>query len=373
METARNMPVKFDRTDTKAVKGIAVILMLFHHLAAYPDRAPVGFAGFGAEFAEGGTFQALAMAANLCVSIFFFLGGYGLFLRWKGSQFSIKQSVLDLYKAYWKVFIVFVPIAVLFFARSGDGINALCTRYTFARSRDLITAVLSDFTGWTCNLNPEWWFFRSYVCAIPLGCLFCMATGKHRNFWVDLFLVFGLDILIRSVFPGIAGTEAFSALDHNLYFSAFLNISSGTSAFFAGIVFAKYDGLCAIKKMLLELPCSTAVSCLGLAGLFWCRAFAISGKADIIYCALMIPMLSVIFDRIRMLKKGFAFLGRHSTNMWLIHSFYCYYFLEATQLVYGTGNALLSLVILIVLSLASSILLNGFYAGVGKLVAQKSR
>ena len=37
---------KFDRSDTKAVKGVAVVLMLFHHLAGFPERFPVGFAGF---------------------------------------------------------------------------------------------------------------------------------------------------------------------------------------------------------------------------------------------------------------------------------------------------------------------------------------
>lgn len=36
----------FTRDDTKAVKGIALVLMLFHHLAAFPDRFPVGFEGF---------------------------------------------------------------------------------------------------------------------------------------------------------------------------------------------------------------------------------------------------------------------------------------------------------------------------------------
>ena len=39
---------KFDRSDTKAVKGVAVVLMLWHHLAGFSKRFPVGFAGFRA-------------------------------------------------------------------------------------------------------------------------------------------------------------------------------------------------------------------------------------------------------------------------------------------------------------------------------------
>ena len=46
---------EFSREDTKAIKGIAVVLMLFHHLVAFPERFPAGFEGFQtlwARFAE---------------------------------------------------------------------------------------------------------------------------------------------------------------------------------------------------------------------------------------------------------------------------------------------------------------------------------
>ena len=36
----------FDKNDTKAIKGIAIIMMLFHHLAGFPERFPVGFEEF---------------------------------------------------------------------------------------------------------------------------------------------------------------------------------------------------------------------------------------------------------------------------------------------------------------------------------------
>ncbi len=36
----------FSREDTRAIKGVAVIMMLMHHLVAFPARYPVGFDGF---------------------------------------------------------------------------------------------------------------------------------------------------------------------------------------------------------------------------------------------------------------------------------------------------------------------------------------
>ena len=69
-ETIPQNQTLFDRTDTKALKGIAVLLMLFHHIAGFPERMPVGFEGF--QFLLGNqVLRELALNARFCVSIFF--------------------------------------------------------------------------------------------------------------------------------------------------------------------------------------------------------------------------------------------------------------------------------------------------------------
>ena len=67
----------FTREDTRAIKGLAVMLMLLHHLATWGDRWPMGFAGFKSlwsGFVDQGFLMDLAFNAILCVPIFFFLG-----------------------------------------------------------------------------------------------------------------------------------------------------------------------------------------------------------------------------------------------------------------------------------------------------------
>jgi len=61
------------------------------------------------------------------------------------------------------------------------------------------------------------------------------------------------------------------------------------------------------------------------------------------------------------LQKFFALLGRHSTNMWLTHSFYCYYFGGAVKLILISRNAYIALAMLIVLSLVTAIALDKFW------------
>ena len=78
----------------------------------------------------------------------------------------------------------------------------------------------------------------------------------------------------------------------------------------------------------------------------------------------------MIFDSLKVLKSIFQYLGKHSTNIWLIHSFYCYYFLEATKLVYSTRNVWIDLLILLLMSLVSSILVDLFYNLITKLYSK---
>ena len=371
--------IVFDRNDTKAIKGIAVVLMLFHHLAGFPYRTPAWFGGFESMlpgFVEDGYLEKIAFAAILCVPVFAFLGGYGLFKRMDSSKFSMKDTILGLYSAYWKVFLVFVPLDLIFFMRNGAETNVFYNTFTYGGGAKCITEILSDFLGYSNHLNPEWWFFRSYICALLLGYLFCLALKKTKNLWVDIFLVFGLDILIRNIFPAISGMEAFTELRNNRYFWNFLMVDKRVIPFFAGIVFAKHDIVCKVKKTVLDMPCSTLVALLGLGILYWSKTFIVGETADILYCGIMIPLLSIVLDKLRILKKAAGFLGKHSTNMWLIHSFYCFYFLEVTHLVYVTHNVWVDLCILVVLSLLSSILLNGFWTGVkmicGKIGRRKS-
>lgn len=364
MQNTINRSAAFTRQDTKAIKGIAVLLMLFHHLAGFPDRVPETFAGFRSllpGFIEGGYLTDFAGSAKICVSLFFFLGGYGLYMRRKNPGFRVISEIGKLYRAYWKVFVIFIPVALIFFARNGEGVPSLCARYVFPSGKDMVTAVLAGFTGWSYRLNEEWWFFKSYVCLIPLGYLFLRAGEKEDNFWKELFAVFFIDVLIRDLLPALVSTGLLAPLKKNVFFSSFVLLNKYSAAFFAGIVMAKYDGLCFAKQKLQQLPFCVPVCVLALVGLWWCRTFVVRGEGDIVYCALMIPVASVLLDRAGPIKKAMVFFGGHSTNMWLTHSFFCYYFLEATKIVYISSSVWLDFVILTGLSLAASMAVNGIF------------
>lgn len=360
----KNNQPAFTREDTSAIKGIAIIMMLLHHLAGFTNRFPVGFDGFYSKsdwFVKEGFLTTLAFNMNFCVALFLFLGGYGMYLRVQKNSYSLTASILGLFKRYWKIFVIFVPIAFIFFSRSGDGVSELASRYKYENIRQLITIITSNFTMLSYSINAEWWFMRTYICALLVGAVYIRLTKKINNFSGEILLVFLLDMFFRSVLPALPKLEVLSGLSYNFFFGRFISETSVISSFFAGIVFAKYSGIIRMKELMSRVPFK---SVLGLSGAFiviWSRCFVVNGALDAVYAPVFTVFMSVFFDSLKPMKKFWKVIGMHSTNMWLVHSFYCYYFLEATHIVYSTRNVWIDLGILASMSFLTSILVELFY------------
>lgn len=363
----------FTREDTKAVKGAAVIFMLLHHLAYTMDRTPLDFPGFVSlipGFVENGFLTDLALDALVCVPLFFFLGGYGLYKRIQAGGFSLWEAVARLYRQYWKVFFIFIPLGLLFFAHGSDVMRPFCVRFMVSSPKQLFIDLLANFTGYRATFNGEWWFFGYYLCALPLGCLFCRATRRGAGLLPDMFLVCVIDILTQAVFPALARIPALAGLGSNLYYYRFFTLNKYVPCFFAGIVFAKYDMICALKRRIRALALPWLAALAGAVCVMACRAYVVTdmANADILLIPALVVFLSVLLDCLAPLRMGLVFLGRHSTNMWLVHTFYCYYFLPFTKLVYCTRCVWIDLAVLIALSLGTSVLLELFYKYLGKLL-----
>lgn len=351
----------FSREDTKALKGIAVVMMLFHHLAAFSNRYPVGFEGFESlweGFVKDGYLANLATNLRLCVAVFFFLGGYGMYKRMEKGKYSLFNSVVGLFKSYWKVFVVFVPVAFIFFRRSGDDINNLCTRYDVQDLRTLITMVIANFFAVADSINSEWWFIQTYICVMFMGTFYCIVTKKNKYFVVEMFIVFMTDVFARSLLPALQSLDEFNRLASNFFYDKLLTLDNPAPCFFAGITFAKFDALVKIKEQLSKIPCSTLVSLVGVFAVMWCRGFVLGDLFDLVYVIAFTVLVSQFFDGVKPVKKVFGYLGKHSTNIWLVHTFFCYYFLEATKIVYCTRSVWVDLIILLNMSLASSMIIE---------------
>lgn len=110
------------RTNTKQLKAVAILLMLAHHFFTFPERIPYNLSPATSILISNTELtQCIGLFGKICVSIFMFLGGYGLYASSVSNndgthnpKNSLSTHIVRLYTAYWKVFLIFIPIGFLF-------------------------------------------------------------------------------------------------------------------------------------------------------------------------------------------------------------------------------------------------------------------
>lgn len=353
----------FTRTDTKVVKGVAVLLMLMHHLFYFsdhwPDTMPAAHKTLPNFMGGQGLEQMLGIFGVICVPIFFFLAGYGLWQQTQRRDFRLGNRILLVYKQYWKVFVIFIPIGFLLFRHQDDYCAAsyICHVFENHGLTDMLAALFCLKTPY----NYEWWFLQGYVIFLTLGYIYLHLTAKVHNFWGELAAVLSINFYGRTLLTFLLDNAVLPQE------GPFLGIICGHwngALLFVGIVFAKYHVFDSwIQRSVQKY---TAVSVVAFAIVIIASTFFFQlGEMSVKYDAILVPVFIVavvaLLRNLPPLYKALGFVGRYSTSMWLIHTFYLYYYGPVAKLTHISGNLWLDYVILVVLSLVSSMALEWFW------------
>ena len=349
--------------DTKIMKGIAIICMLLHHLWFFPNRIP------------GGAFPSLFNIFNIpavsyfgifgkiCVPMFFFFGGYGVYKSSFGKPYDIVGRLKRLYFAYWKVFLVFVPIGFLFFSSQTPYCMDpfIYTRFDNFALREFF----SNFIGFTSTYNREWWFLISYVFALVTFPFVRLIINRHSA-RVNIFIAILVSLMFAHIFPGLKRVEALGTLGNShMYLRFFCQIAPYAACFWMGAVVARNGLLDRLNNSAKQHGLLSPLTDIAI----WCLVIVMrQNEVGDIFDIFFIPVLTVasmdLLSHIKFLKKGIWYIGRQSTSMWLIHSFFCYYFGLPAKIVTATGLAIPSLLILIAMTYIASVILGYFWKGV---------
>ena len=151
------------------VKGMAVLMMIMHHLWGFPEKIPA--------LPLSNLEVQLGAAGKICVSIFMFISGYGLYYTFKQKgTIQVWHRVWNVYKRFWQVFFIFVPIGFLFLSKPFGILeflqNLFCLKFSY---------------------NHEWWFLGTYI--EFLFVLPVVLLADQKKFFP--FLVVGSAVLLR--------------------------------------------------------------------------------------------------------------------------------------------------------------------------------
>lgn len=176
--------------DTNVLKGLALCLLLCHHLF-YSHREPDATNYFSDICFHGNWL--LARFGNgfgkLCVALFVFLSGYGLTVSTenKGGLNNLigfyRNRMVKLMVNYWFIWLVFVPFGVLAVGRTFPDVYG----------EHYVLKPLIDFCGLAYafgfyGYNATWWF---YSCIIVLYLLFPLLYRIRKRLWLLVcFVIF---------------------------------------------------------------------------------------------------------------------------------------------------------------------------------------
>lgn len=342
---------KLTLDDTNVVKCIAVCAMVIYHL--FGDLHP----GFGS------VLRNFSIVCKSCVSMFLFVSGYGLTMQYSRLlegcaaerrgvkalatiKFMLKRFA-KFYLNYWVVFLIAVPVGVFVFGRSLE--------MAYGADSNAFGGLFLDFLaikGYG-SYNVTWWFNRLIVVAYILFPL--------------LFAAF------RSRYIGLAVFALIFVWPHNVLFvldKLTPDAQDVLLAFVFGMLCAKYSE--AINRLLNEFnPCFVL-----LGFVFVTIGFCILNIHPYVpffygidtnpYIAVFAAYSVVSIRRLFSLKsKGTLFVGKHATNIYLLHTFILGYFFH--DFIYGINQPLLMFLAVMGITLALSVVLEfaksklGFY------------
>ncbi len=324
-------------SDTIAMKAIAILCMLAHHLWTFPERIAGGPLESFFHISGLPLTAHFGVFAKICVSMFFFLGGYGLYKKYFGKRYNLFERLKKLYFAYWKIFIIFVPIGFICFSNQ----TAYCQDADVysAFSQFSVKEFLLNFFGLISTYNREWWFLINYAALLVLFPLIRISVNRLS----------ALDNVFIITVLSIALTRFHYAIPY-------------AACFWMGAVvarnglFDKLNNFLKAKRLL-----NPVFDAFIWVAVIFLRRYSNSIYFDIFFVPFLTLASIDTVSRLNLLKKSLSALGTQSTNMWLIHTFFCYYFGVTAKIVAAPGYAIPAFVILLAMSYAASVLVDKFW------------
>ena len=351
--------MKFTKEHTMQMKGIAIIILLFHHCFLNAQRwatvpyeklattkgwgyYPISFAPFSSH-----TIQYLASFSKICVAMFVFMTGYGMWVSYESQKKKttmsnyIKKRMVTLMTGFLIIFVVTEILAI----PTGRFIEV------YGHDFRSVVYMIIDALGLAKLLGTPlfcltWWYMSLAIVLIMIFPFVHSMMEKYQ--WI---------VVVASIIvPRACGFGQSTDLFRYLL------------AYTLGMYFAQHDLLARIKERFMEQNMAgkllfLIVSLIGLAVIIKCRQNAWIGWKYLDFWDGFAAMYVIVISYIYILNgkwivKGLGFLGKHSMNIFLIHSFYRDVFFH--EFTYSFYYAWLDYIVLMVISLVTSIVLEWF-------------
>ncbi|MBE6049625.1 MAG: acyltransferase [Clostridium sp.] len=322
----------FNKDNTLVCKGIAIILMVVHHLFWNVPDIGVSINGIAVS-------QRIGVIGKVCVSVFIMLSGLGLYKGTKGKikikEFYVKR-LSKLYLNYLFIVITSSLIGLCFFK------DIFLSSFPNHRVlRFLLNCTGFQYVVGYQGINSSWWFVTEIMICYILYPLLLELVEKYK--WKFAILTFILSFV------------------ELIHIGNITSIIAWICPFVIGITIAADNTLDKIKNYVNEkgIPYIAILSLLLLV----CFIRQIGAKDNVYmfkldYILSFVLMITVYlgYGKVKTLDKFFVYFGKKSMDIFYVHMFIGNYFLK--DFTYSLGNPILMCLFVMVCSLIWSYLLD---------------
>ncbi len=350
-----NFNSNFSIEHTNIAKGLAASLMVYYHLFFFKNKKCIH--EFGLNFTK-----IFTIYSKICTGIYVFLTGLGFYYSLIKLD-SLKDMYKKVFKNFLKLLINFYIILILFFH---FGLKAKL--FSFNKN------ILKQIFFFSYNRFNIWWYMRQYFiisCYSPLVIRFYQNISMKKK--VIPILIFYIFYIILKYFDTYFKSNSINYKIFHSYFEKilthkiiFLFLSGNFCARYN--IMSNYENGDKIDKLLLYF--------FSIFTSIYFRKTIITFDNDIILDFLCVPLLifpvCYIFIKIKILKLIFCFLGKHSTNIWLLHGYWIYGTIIPLKYLYLPKYTFLIWIWIMILTILTSYIVNIILIPLNNIIFKKN-
>ena len=332
--------MELSKQNVEETKGVAILFMLLLHLFCTKSYEslfqPIIYVG------KYPLIYYLALFGDCCVALYCFCSGYGLMYNYKNDKTNYskknRKRILNLYIKYWITIVLFVLIGGVLLNKPG---------YPGSINKFLLT-----ITGISPAYNGAWWFFTTYILLVAFSKQINEIILKRSSLLiVFLSLIFYVLGYVQRIKVPIVLNNVY--LDYLLRQLALFGTSQ--LPFILGGIFQKEKIYSKINKKISKLKYKDILLGLIIAGLIIVHSF-IETLFIAVFTGIIFIVCFNLIEKKNYISRFFRYMGKHSTNLWLIHMFF--YMIYFKSLVYSPKYPILIYIWLILICLPFSYLIN---------------
>ena len=285
---------------TNYLKGVAILMMLFLHLFQHLNWDATLICLF-----HVGDVPLVYYITRLCnpVPFFLILSGYGLYAVYtKLGGVKPWKRVSNLYIHLWLIYLLMVPLACYVKPELYPG---------------KVTTLIMNATSWHCSYIGEQWFFLPYIILMIASKWIFYIFDKKNTYWLVgiLVVIWMFTVYILKRFDN-------ETLSNNmLFYNVFLAVYMVPS-FTLGYMANRFSWISKVKIKFAEFGrIQIFYSVMALFALCLFRCF-IPNSSIAPFFAIIFVLLFTQIPIGRYVGIVLTYLGKHSMNVWLIHTWF---------------------------------------------------